>query len=154
MPFYANDNIGVGADGLEADIRSSQKISDDWSVEGSVSDSMAAFISYPQDKSDHTFSVYIKHGGLSFGYFFRAGGGIFQVEENIAEFTVNGCDERAFISMNKQKAVKLEFYSLNGLQTIDIDSDKPFALVLPANAGDVTFYDVNGDIAEYYNQSM
>ena len=41
---------------------------DDWIVDGSVSDTMAVFISYPQDKSDHTFSIYVNRSGLSFGY--------------------------------------------------------------------------------------
>ena len=40
-------------------------------VDGSISDTMAAFISYPQDKTDHTFSVYVNRPGLSFGYFFQ-----------------------------------------------------------------------------------
>ena len=56
--LYANNDIGKTANSLEADIRQSQKILDDWIVDGSISDTMAAFISYPQDKTDHTFSVY------------------------------------------------------------------------------------------------
>lgn len=67
--LFVNNDIGVSATKIEADIRSSQKITADWNVEGSVSDSMAAFISYPQDKTDHTFSVYVNRPGFSFGYF-------------------------------------------------------------------------------------
>ena len=50
--LYANNDIGKTANSLEADIRQSQKILDDWIVDGSISDTMAAFISYPQDKTD------------------------------------------------------------------------------------------------------
>ena len=65
--LYANNDIGKTANSLEADIRQSQKILDDWIVDGSISDTMAAFISYPQDKTDHTFSVYdIVNIGLHF----------------------------------------------------------------------------------------
>ena len=53
--LYANNDIGMTSTNLEADIRSSQKIKDDWTLEGSVSNTMAAYISYPQDMSDHTF---------------------------------------------------------------------------------------------------
>ena len=74
--LYVNNDIGVASTNLEADIRSSQKIKDDWTVEGSVSDTMAAYISYPQDMSDHTFSVYVNRPGFSFGYFFRGGGSL------------------------------------------------------------------------------
>ena len=77
--LYANNDIGKTANSLEADIRQSQKILDDWIVDGSISDTMAAFISYPQDKTDHTFSVYVNRPGLSFGYFFRGGGDIVEV---------------------------------------------------------------------------
>ena len=53
--LYANNNIGMTSTDLEADIRSSQKIKDDWTLDGSVSNTMAAYISYPQDMNDHTF---------------------------------------------------------------------------------------------------
>ena len=74
--LYANNDIGVASSNLEADIRSSQKIKDDWTVDGSVSNTMAAYVSYPQNMSDHTFSVYVNRPGLSFGYFFRGGGNL------------------------------------------------------------------------------
>lgn len=142
--LYANNDIGKTANSLEADIRQSQKILDDWIVDGSISDTMAAFISYPQDKTDHTFSVYVNRPGLSFGYFFRGGGDIVEVDDYIAEFVVEGNNERAFISMNTQNIVRLEVDDGNGIQVIDIDSGKPFAIVLPLNVGNICFYDTNG----------
>lgn len=149
--LFARDNIGVSADNIESDIRLSQKIKDDWTVDGDVGNNAAAFISYPKSKSDHTFSVYVRHSGLSFGYFFRAGGSVSEVDEGIAAFTVNDCNERAFISMNKQKVDRIE---IRESESIDIDSNKPFAVVLPVNSGSITFYDVNGNTVEYYNLSM
>ena len=113
--LYANNDIGKTANSLEADIRQSQKILDDWIVDGSISDTMAAFISYPQDKTDHTFSVYVNRPGLSFGYFFRGGGDIVEVDDYIAEFVVEGNNERAFISMNTQNIVRLEVDDGNGM---------------------------------------
>ena len=95
--LYANNDIGKTANSLEADIRQSQKILDDWIVDGSISDTMAAFISYPQDKTDHTFSVYVNRPGLSFGYFFRGGGDIVEVDDYIAEFVVEGNNELVFL---------------------------------------------------------
>ena len=47
--LYANNNIGMTSTNLETDIRSSQKIKDDWTLDGSVSNTMAAYISYSQD---------------------------------------------------------------------------------------------------------
>ena len=66
--LYISSDIGIASGNLETDIRSSQKIKEDWAIDGSVSDTMAAYISYPQDMSDHTFSVYVNRPGLSFGF--------------------------------------------------------------------------------------
>lgn len=152
--LYVNTDIGVTANNLETDLRSSQKIMDDWTVDGSVSDTMAAFISYPQDKTDHTYSVYVNRPGLSFGYFFRGGGDIVEVDEYIAEFTVEGYNERAFISMNTQSVDRLEIDDGNNIRVIDIDCSKPFAIVLPVNAGNLCFYDVNGNIVQCLDRSL
>ena len=111
-------------------------------------------ISYPQDKTDHTFSVYVNRPGLSFGYFFRGGGDIVEVDDYIAEFVVEGNNERAFISMNTQNIVRLEVDDGNGIQVIDIDSGKPFAIVLPLNVGNICFYDTNGNVVEYLRQQL
>ena len=152
--LYINNDIGQAPTNLEADIRSSQKIQDGWIVEGGVSDTMAAYISYPQDMNDHTFSVYVNRPGLSFGYFFRGGGKLSVVERGIVEFTVEGYQERAFISMNQQQVAKLELDNGNSIQAIDIDSSKPFAIILPVNAGAVRFYDAKGNIVEYMTNPL
>ena len=152
--LYGNGDIGQTANSLETDIRASQKSSDDWIVDGSISNTMAAFISYPQDKTDHTYSVYVNRPGLSFGYFFRGGGDIVQVENYIAEFVVEGYNERAFISMNAQNVARLEIDDGNNIRVVDIDSGKPFAIVLPFNAGSICFYDTNGNIVEYLRKPL
>ena len=152
--LYVSNDIGIASGNLEADIRSSQKIKEDWAIDGSVSDTMAAYISYPQDMSDHTFSVYVNRPGLSFGYFFRGGGTLSGIQRGIVEFTVEGYNERAFISMNQQQVQQLEIDDGNTIQVVDIDRNKPFAIVLPINAGTITFYDVNGNTVEYWNNSL
>lgn len=152
--LYLNNDIGVQKSQLESDIRSSQKIGSDWAVEGTVSNTIAAFISYPSDMADHTFSVYVNRPGLSFGYFFRGGGSLTGVESGITEYTVEGYMERAFISMNKQQVARLEVDNGNSIEVINIDSSKPFAIVLPVNAGNVAFYDVNGNTAEFWEHPL
>ena len=129
--LYMDDDIGTSAANLESDIRNLQKIPEDWIVEGDVSDTMAAYISYPQDRSDHTFSVYVNRPGLSFGYFFRGGGSLSGVERGIAEFDDG-----------------------NTVQIIDLNNDQPFAIVLPANAGVIHFYDGNGNPVNYQKNPL
>ena len=152
--LYISSDIGIASGNLETDIRSSQKIKEDWAIDGSVSDTMAAYISYPQDMSDHTFSVYVNRPGLSFGYFFRGGGSLSGVERGIAEFTVDGYNERAFISMNQPKAAQLEIDDGNTVQIIDLNNDQPFAIVLPANTGVIHFYDGNGNPVKYQKNPL
>ena len=102
--LYINNDIGIQGSKIESDILTSQKIDAGWHITGETSDSMAAYISYPEDLSDHTFSVYVKHPGLSFGYFFRCGGSLSTlIDSAIAEFTLDGYNESAFISMNQRE---------------------------------------------------
>lgn len=146
---FASDNIGVSPEKLEEDIRYSQKIDDSWTVTGSVYEGMAAYISYPENKSEHTFSVYLKQSGLSYGYFFRAGGSIGEIDDGIKEFTFEGCNELALISMNKQKIARLEIDNGIEIKNIELDSEKPFAIVLSKTVGELRFYDANGSAVEY-----
>lgn len=139
--LYISNDIGTRRSALESDIRSSQKISDDWALTGDVSDSMAAFIAYPEDGSDHTYSIYINRPGLSFGYFFREGGNLYTAESGIAQYTFDGCPDRAYISMNERKIERIEVDDGNSVRVIEVDPEKPFAIVLPVNAGSVTFFD-------------
>lgn len=69
--LYTHNDIGITAAKIESDIRSSQKIQDDWITDGTVSNTIAAYISYPQDMTNHTFSIYVNRPGLSFGISFE-----------------------------------------------------------------------------------
>lgn len=72
----------------------------------------------------------------------------------LCTLVVEGNNERAFISMNTQNIVRLEVDDGNGIQVIDIDSGKPFAIVLPLNVGNICFYDTNGNVVEYLRQQL
>lgn len=152
--LYINNDIGIRDSKIENDILSSQKIEADWHITGEVSDSMAAYISYPEDLSDHTFSVYVNHPGLSFGYFFRSGGSLSTLDTAIEGFTLDRNNERAFISMNRQKVNRVVLDDGNAPKVIEIDSDKPFAMVLPVNAVAVTFYTEDGSISEIWEHPL
>ena len=61
---------------------------------------------------------------------------------------------RVYISMNQQQVQQLEIDDGNTIQVVDIDRNKPFAIVLPINAGNITFYDVNRNTVEYWNNPL
>ena len=56
--------------------------------------------------------------------------------------------------MNRQQAARAEIDDGNEVQVLDIDSRKPFAIVLPVNAGSITFYDVNGNTVLYQRNPL
>lgn len=63
-------------------------------------------------------------------------------------------DVEDFIREHTQNIVRLEVDDGNGIQVIDIDSGKPFAIVLPLNVGNICFYDTNGNVVEYLRQQL
>lgn len=152
--LYWNNDIGIPASGMVQDIHSSQKIQEDWQTKGENGEHMAAFLSFPEDEADHTFSVYVNRKGLSFGWFFRGGGSLTGVGRYITEFTVEGCTERAFISMNGQNIVCMETDDGSGAVRRNIEQGRPFAFIVPAEAGTVTFYDAEGQTAEVLENKL
>ena len=147
-------DIGVSASKLEADVRRGQHIDSSWVTEGEVSEEMAAYISYPPDRTDHTYSIYVNRPGWSFGYFFRCGGDLVETEKYITEYRLDGYNERVFISMNQQKAAYYTYDGADSMQTAELDSTKPFAFVLPVGAGNVVFYDEAGTVLETNQRGM
>ncbi len=143
--FFVRDNVGVSAEKLETDARKSQQINGDWLVSESCSDKIAAMVFYPESLDEHTFSVYVKGTGISYGYFFKAGGSIF-MDDYVVEFRFN--DAAAYLSMNKINISKIEVVYPDKTEIVEIDSEKPFAFALPDNAVRVDFYDTDGNIAE------
>ena len=67
---------------------------------------------------------------------------------------MEGYKEQAFISVNRQQAARAEIDDGNEVQVLDIDSGKPFAIVLPVNAGSITFYDVHGNKVLYQSYPL
>ena len=152
--LFNTHNIGIPGAKIQDDIRKNSHIEDSWEVTGQVSDTFAGYISYPEDQSDYSFSVYVNRPGLSFGYFFRGGGSLTAVERKIAKFVVEDYTECAYISMNQSGASLLEIDDGGSVQQINIDPMKPFAMVLPINAGIVTFTDADGNVIEVFEEKL
>ena len=146
--LWRNNDIGISKKSIEKDARESSNIKDDWECAMDTSDIISAMVFYPKDKSDHSFQIYVNRPGLSFGFFFRSGGDSEAVKNYIAEFTFEGYNDRVFISLNTPQVEKMEIDNGDTIEVIDIDSTKPFAIVLPKNIGDITFFDINENIVD------
>ena len=153
--LFFNNDIGTSKSNIEKDARVSQKISDDWQVAKQTTKTMSAMIFYDRNLSNHTFSIYVNRKGLSFGYFFRGGGSTGATMEGIAEFRImDGYNERAYISMNKQRVSKVVIDNGQTTESIKLDDTKPFALIMPVNTGVVKFYDINGNIVQALRENL
>lgn len=133
-----SDVVGVPSSKLEEEARFSHKIDADWPCTVSdPTDEVAAVLFYSPELDDFTYSIYINRPGFSFGWFFRGGGSVVEVEEYIAEFSVENYGSRAYVSMNAQRIARVEF----GDDTVlELDPDKTFAIVVPPEHGSVQFY--------------
>ena len=147
--FIVND-IGVSESNIVADIQVQQYLPDDWITLGEISDEMAAYISYSPDKSDYTYSLYINPSGLSIGYFFRAGGDLMGIGKYIQGFALKDYSEIAFISMNELDVERVEIKKDNKVEILELDSSDPFAIVLSKSAENITFFDKNNDVVDYF----
>ena len=128
---------------IEADARSSQHIPANYQVVQGASDTTATLLFYDDTADSHVVSIYLNHSGLNFGYHFHAGGSLGSIADSVASFSPDGYDT-ALVSMNRQQVARIELESDGGVQTIPLDSSKPFAVVIPRGSGQITLYASSG----------
>ena len=126
---------------IEEDVRSFQKISDDWNIEIAMNERIAAVIAYDNQESEHTFSIYENKGNTKTNYVFRYGGKSTSIERGIRVFRFEGTT--ALISMNILHIAAVECH--DG-ERYEIDPNNPFVLVIPSGGFDV--YDENGKLID------
>ena len=149
-----NNDLGIPKEQILADALESHAIDSSWlHTPVSTTDRMAAMLFYSPDKDDFTFSIYVNRPGFSFGYFFRGGGTIVEVQDYVAEFMVEGYTARAYVSMNAQGICSAEYSSSKGRELMKIDPTEPFALVFDGNQ-DVKFFDASGTLIEAFPHKL
>lgn len=126
---------------IEEDVRSFQKISDDWNIEIAMNERIAAVIAYDNQESEHTFSIYENKDSTKTNYVFRYGGKSTSSERGIRVFKFEGTT--ALISMNILHIAAVECH--DG-ERYEIDPNNPFVLVIPSGGFDV--YDENGKLID------
>ena len=126
---------------IEEDVRSFQKISDDWNIEIAMNERIAAVIAYDNQESEHTFSIYENKDSTKTNYVFRYGGKSTSIERGIRVFKFEGTT--ALISMNILHIAAIECH--DG-ERYEVDPNTPFVLVIPSGGFDV--YDENGNLID------
>ena len=141
--------VGVSKNRLEQNARKKQDIGSDWQMVQDVNEDMCVMLFYNEAKSDCRYSVYATRDGISYGYFFVDGGvdGFMIDSSRSVIYEDRGV---VLLSMNKDKVCKIEVESgVTG--AIQVDSSKPFAIVLPVNCGEITMYDAQGNVVMLYD---
>jgi len=143
--------IGVSANGIEADARTSQNIIRH-EVSKSLNDKLCALIFYDKARLDYSVFIYVNRPGLSFGYFLIYSSMSAPLESDIQAFRSIGdihifdYDEKgtALISMNADKVARIVLDDDVDATQIELDPGKPFAVVIPPDCGSVTLFDSDG----------
>lgn len=142
--------FGVSRDRLEQDARERQNIAGSWEMVQDVNDDVCAMLFYDGARENYTYSIYLTKEGLSYGYFFRQGGTDAYMEEGVkgVVFENKGI---ALLSLNEDKVCKIVVDSNADQKTIQVDSEEPFAVVLPIDCGAITMYDAQDNIVTLYD---
>lgn len=139
------DILGVPEGKLEQDARKAQQVEDSWEVVRDINGDMCAMLFYDNARRSCTYSIYLTRNGMSYGYFFGQGGLDAYMVEGVKglKFEDKGI---ALLSLNRDKVCKVVVDNGGLDETITVNPDEPFAIVLPADCGEITIYDEEGDI--------
>lgn len=143
--LISQGNIGVSKANIENNARKGHNIPEEWITEKYVNNYLGALLFYSQDLSNFTFSIYQNRPGLSFGYFFRLGGGGPEISDGILKVTSNAYGD-IFLSLNNVQVSKIEINDGVHKKEILIENSKPFTVIIPENSGEIKFYDNDGHL--------
>lgn len=141
--LISQGNIGVSKGNIEKDARKAHKIPEEWITAKDVNNYLGALLFYSEDLSNFTFSIYTNNEGLSFGYFFRLGGGIKEISDGISKITSNGYGD-IFLSLNNVQVSRIEINDGENIKEILIEDTKPFVVIIPEDSREIRFYDIEG----------
>lgn len=144
------DILGVSKSKLEQDARENQNIENSWEVVQDMNDDMCAMLFFDEEEDACAYSIYLSREGMSFGYFFGQGGYDAYMADGVKGviFENKGI---ALLSMNHDNVSKVVVGDNAGEKVIPVDPDKPFALVLPIDSGEITIYDEQNNIVTLYD---
>lgn len=147
---YQADVIGVSQSRLEQDAREVQHINAKWDVAQAVNDEMCAMIFYDNEKNKCAYSVYLSGEEYTLGYFYREGGEAPYMEEGVQGLIYED-KGIALMSMNADKVASIVVGDGSRGQTIAVDPEQPFAVVLPIESNMITMYDDQGKVVTLYD---
>lgn len=138
--------IGISRGRLEEDARKTQDIDNSWEMAQGANEGLCAMLFYDADRDEYKYSVYLTGESLSYGYFFRDGGAYPFAEESVHGLIYED-KGIALLSPNEEEISRI----VVGDETIEVNPEEPFAVVLPIDCGEITLYDTEGNIVTLYD---
>ena len=134
--------FGVSKGRLEQDARDKQGVGKSWEMAQAVNEDMCAMLFYDEEKENYAYTIYLTKEGLSYGYFYMEEGvkGVVFEDKGIA-----------LLSLNEDKVCKIVVDDSVKQETIQVDSEEPFAIVLPIECGAITMYDAQENVVTLYD---
>lgn len=144
------DILGVSKGRLEQDARERQAVSGEWEMAQAINEDICAMLFYDGDRQGYAYSIYLSRDGLSYGYFFRQGGTDAYMAEGVKGLVFED-KAIALLSLNEDRVCRIETESSGSKEVIEVDSEEPFAIVLPIDCGEITLYDDRENIVTLYD---
>lgn len=142
--------FGVSKDRLEQDAREKQNVANSWEMAQAVDDNICAMLFYDEERGNYAYSIYLTKDGLSYGYFYRQGGTDAYMEEGVKGLVFEN-KGIALLSLNEDKVCKIVVDNNVEEKTIQVNSDEPFAVVLPIDCSAITMYDAQDNVVTLYD---
>lgn len=146
LPDFIN-SIGTSEKNLLSYDIEMSKVSAGYRSVMAVTDDVAAILHYNNDKTDYDFSVYVNYPGFDFGYHFRTGGSISDIETGVAVLSNIHEEGTILLSLNKPQVSRIEIYGAEA-QIIGIDENEPFVVIVPSKF-EFKIFDINNNETLY-----
>lgn len=147
--LYKGDMIGVSGQNIEQNARKEQNVDAGWEVAQAVDEKLGAVLFYDEAAEQYCYSVYLKKNQPSVGYFYREGGNDPYIEEGV-RCVVYEDTGMALLSLNREKVASIVVADQNGKETIQVDPNAPFTVVLPLDCQEIAMFDAAGNDVSVY----
>lgn len=141
---------GVSKSRIQRDAREIQEISGDWKTVQAGDENIYVVLFYDKERSDCRYCVYLSYDDVVYGYLYNDGGSDNYIE-SAARCMIYEDRGIALLSLNRDRVCGIEAGNGADRKIIEIDPEKPFAVVLPVGSGEITLYDAQGKIVPFYD---
>lgn len=139
----SKSRIGISASEMEEIARRNVPSDENWESAMYYGDDAVVVLLYDQERVKYSFYVFEKRTEwFSSGYFlgFSVVGARIYTPNRIIEYDYDG-EHSVYVSMNDPKIKTIKAWDKNDMINIEVDSQKPFVVLLPEKCDSMKYYD-------------